>query len=116
MAVINAVVIAAAERRAEFATARVTGLTRGQVVGAALLESWAVTAVGVLLGAVAAAGSVLAMASALKGITGEAVIDLPWPVVGAVVAGAFLVVGATSVWTSVSATRATPVSLVAAKE
>ncbi|RZQ60376.1 FtsX-like permease family protein [Amycolatopsis suaedae] len=116
MAVINAVVIAAAERRAEFATARLTGLTRRQVVGAALLESWAVTAVGVLLGAVAAAGSVLAMASALGEITGEAVIDVPWPVVGAVVAGAFLVVGATSVWTSVSATRATPVSLVAAKE
>ncbi len=50
IAMVNAVVIAASDRRSEFAAARVTGLTRGQVVFAALAESLAVVAIGVLLG------------------------------------------------------------------
>ena len=52
--VVNSVVIAAAARRREFAEARVTGMTRGQVVRAALLESSAVTAAGLVLGGLAA--------------------------------------------------------------
>lgn len=110
VAVINAVVIAAAERKAEFAAARVTGLRRGQVVRTALLESWAVTAVGLLLGGLAAAGT-LAGISAVAGL-----VSVPWAALGLVVAGAFLVVGVTSVWTSVSATRIAPVRLVGARE
>jgi putative ABC transport system permease protein len=110
VAVINAVVIAAAERKAEFAAARVTGLRRGQVVRMALLESCAVTGVGLLLGALAAAGS-LAGISSVAGL-----VSVPWAVLAVVVAGAFLVVGVTSVWTSLSATRVAPVRLMGARE
>ncbi|GAB2987275.1 FtsX-like permease family protein [Amycolatopsis acidiphila] len=110
VAVINAVVIAAAERKAEFAAARVTGLRRGQVVRMALLESWAVTTVGVLLGALAAAGTLTGIASVAR------MVSVPWAVLGLVVAGAFLVVGVTSVWTGLSATRQAPVTLVGARE
>ncbi|WP_236793574.1 FtsX-like permease family protein [Amycolatopsis sp. GM8] len=110
IAVINAVVIAAAERKAEFAAARVTGLRRRQVVWMALLESWVVVAVGLLLGAVAAAGTVAGIASAVG------LVSVPWGMVGVVTAGSFLVVGVTSVWTSLSATRPAPVTLIGARE
>ncbi|WP_216212725.1 FtsX-like permease family protein [Amycolatopsis aidingensis] len=113
-AVINAVVIAAADRRAEFAAARLSGLTRGQVVRMAVLESATVTATGVLLGGVAAAGTLLGIRGALQRATGFGVVELPWPAVGALVTGAFLVVGLTSLWTARSATRRNPISLVGA--
>ncbi len=113
-AAINAVVIAAAARRAEFATARLSGLTRRQVVRMAVLESATVTAIGVGLGGVAAAGAILGMRGALERMTGSGVIDLPWMAIGALVAGAFLVTGLTSLWTARSATRTNPVSLVGA--
>ena len=53
--VVNSVVIGAAARRREFAEARVTGLTRGQVTRSALLESFGVTVSGLVLGGLAAA-------------------------------------------------------------
>ncbi len=116
IAVINAVVIAAAERRREFAAARVSGLSRGQVVRMALIESWAVSAIGVLLGGVAASLTMIGITSALQRITGLSVVDVQWALVAAVAAGAFVVVGLTSVWTTLPATRAAPVSLITARE
>ncbi|GHF61501.1 putative ABC transport system permease protein [Amycolatopsis bartoniae] len=110
VAVINAVVIAAAERKSEFAAARVTGLDRAQVVRMALLEAEVVAGTGVLLGLLAAAGSVAGLGSAVG------LVVVPWTVAVLVAAGAFLVVGVTSVWTSLSATRPAPVSLVGARE
>lgn len=116
IAVINAVVIAAADRRREFAAARVTGLSRGQVVRAALIESVAVTGIGLVLGGLASLTTLIGISSASARISGSAQLDLPLGVVGAVVAGAFLVVGGTSVWTSLSATRARPITLMGARE
>lgn len=114
LAVINAIMIAAAERKEEFAIARLAGLRRGQVVRAALIESWAVTAIGLVLGAAGAAASLLAIGSALDAIGGFATIVVPWPLVGAVVAGAFAIVGAASVLTSLTATRRRPVTFASA--
>ncbi|RBM16020.1 ABC transporter permease [Prauserella sp. PE36] len=116
IAVVNAVVIAAAERRREFAVARVSGLSRGQVVRMALVESWAVTAVGLLLGGVAAAGTLAGIAGATARISGVATVVVPWELLGLTVAGALLVVGGTNVWTTLAATRSRPVALVGAGE
>lgn len=116
IAVINAVVIAAADRRREFATARVSGLSRGQVVRAALIESSAVTAIGLLLGGLAALPTLLGVTAATASISGAAHLDVPLGLIAAVVAGAFAVVGCTSVWTSLSATRPRPVALIGARE
>ncbi|PXY27625.1 FtsX-like permease family protein [Prauserella muralis] len=116
IAVVNAVVIAAAERRREFAVARMSGLTRGQVVRLALLESWAVAAIGLVLGGLAGAGTWVGIGAATERIAGQSTIVVPWTLLGVVVAGALLVVGATSVWTAWSATRARPVSLAGAAE
>jgi putative ABC transport system permease protein len=116
LGVVNSVVIAAAARRREFASARTTGLTRGQVIRAALLESSAVTTAGLLLGAVAAAATFLSVATVTSAVTGVTTLALPWTMMFAIVAGAFLVTGVTSVLTSWSATRPTPISLLAARE
>jgi putative ABC transport system permease protein len=114
--VVNSVVIAGTARRREFAAARATGLTRRQVVWSALAESWAVTAIGVALGGLAAAGTLLAVLATTAAVTGTATVDVPWPLVFALVAGAFPVTGAASVLTTLAATRRSPVSLLAARE
>lgn len=108
--VINAVVIAAGERRREFAVARLTGFSRRQVVGSALLESAVVTVTGLLLGWLSA----LATLIGISGVAGTMVV--PWGIFWLTVLGAFVVVGATSVWTSLSATRAAPISLAGTRE
>ncbi|AXB47756.1 FtsX-like permease family protein [Amycolatopsis albispora] len=106
VAVVNAVVMAGAERGVEFAAARVTGLTRRQVVWMALIEAWAVTAIGLGLGCLTLAGV----------LVGMPVVAVPWRLLGFLAAGAFTAVGVTSVWTTLLATRPSPVSLVAARE
>jgi putative ABC transport system permease protein len=110
IAVINAVVMAAGERRREFAVARLTGFSRGQVVGSALLESAVVTVTGLVLGWLSA----LATLIGISGVAGTVV--MPWGIFWLTVLGAFIVVGATNVWTSLAATRATPISLAGARE
>ena len=114
--VVNSVVIAAAARRREFAEARATGMTRGQVVRAALLESTAVTAAGLVLGGLAAGLTFIAVLASTAEVTGSATLDLPWTVLGALAVTAFVVTGVTSVITSWSATRPAPVSLLGARE
>jgi putative ABC transport system permease protein len=108
--VINAVVIAAGERRREFAVARLTGFSRRQVIGGALLESSVVTVTGLLLGWLAA----LATLIGISGVAGTMVV--PWGIFWLTVLGAFVVVGATSGWTSLSATRPAPISLAGTRE
>ncbi|HEX5204691.1 MAG TPA: FtsX-like permease family protein [Actinoplanes sp.] len=114
--VVNSVVIGAAARRREFAEARITGLTRGQVIRSALLESSAVTVAGLLLGAVAAAGAILGAVNSTAAVTGRGTLTLPWALIGAVCAVALVVTGATSLITSWSATRRAPITLLAARE
>jgi putative ABC transport system permease protein len=116
LAVINAVVIAAADRKAEFATARVTGLDRGQVVRMALVEAGAVTTIGLVLGFLAASGTLIGIGTAVSRFTGHTEFDVPWGPLGLVTVGAFAVVGLTSVWTTLAATRTAPVRLVGARE
>ena len=108
--VINAIVIATGERRRELAIARLTGYSRGQVVASALLESTIVTGAGLLLGSLAAMATLIG----ISGVAGTLVI--PWGIVGLTIPAAFLAVGATSVWTTLAATRSAPIALVGARE
>ncbi|GAA5165390.1 MULTISPECIES: FtsX-like permease family protein [Amycolatopsis] len=114
--VVNSVVIATGERRREFATARVTGLTRGQVVRAALLESAAVTVAGLVLGLLAAAGTLVAALASTAAVTGSATAAVPWSLVAGVVVGAGVITGVSSLLASWSATRPSPVSLLRARD
>lgn len=116
IAMVNAVVISASDRRGEFATARVTGLTRAQVVRAALWEALAVVAIGLLLGALAAAGTVIGVVLAIRDMTGIVVVSPQWPLLGGLVLGATAIVGVSSVVTTLTATRTSAIRLVAARE
>lgn len=116
IAMVNAVVISASDRRNEFAAARVTGLTRGQVVRTALAESMGVVTIGLLLGTLAAAGTIAGVAFGVKDMIGISALSPPWALLGAVAAGATLVVAVTSVVTTLTATRTPPIRLVAARE
>jgi ABC-type antimicrobial peptide transport system permease subunit len=114
--VVNSVVIGAAARRREFAEARVTGLTRGQVVRSALLESAAVTGSGLLLGGLAAGATYLSVLAVTRAVTGDATLAPPWTLILVVSATALLVTSLTSVLTSWSATRGSTVAVLGARE
>ncbi|GGL59265.1 FtsX-like permease family protein [Planomonospora parontospora] len=113
IAVINAVVIAAAERRTEFAVARATGLSRSQVVRMAVIESAAVTLIGLLLGALVAAA---ALAGFYPGPAGVHVLSVPWPLLGLLIMASLAVTVTASALTALTATRPSPTALVAARE
>jgi putative ABC transport system permease protein len=116
IAMVNAVVIGAASRRAEFAIARLTGLSRAQVVRMALWESMAVVVVGVFLGGIAAAFTIGGVASGVSDVVGSRVLPLPWTMFGVLTLGAVVIVGTTSVLTTLAATRRSPIRAAAAKE
>ncbi len=111
-AAINAVVVAASNRRPEFGAARLAGLTRAQTVRMAVIESGAVAAIGIALGGVAASGTIIGMRGALQRMTGVGVVEIPWPAIGGLVGGAVLAVGLASVSTARAATRANPIDAV----
>ena len=116
IAMVNAVVIGAASRRAEFAIARLTGLSRAQVVRMALWESMAVVVVGVVLGGIAAAFTIGGVAAGVSDVVGSRVLPLPWTMFGVLTLGAVGIVGTTSVLTTLAATRRPPIRAAAAKE
>lgn len=109
IAMVNAVVISASARRGEFATARLTGLTRRQVVGMALFESLAVIVVGLLLGGLAAAATIWGISSGIGDLTGLTVVHVPWALLGALAAGAAFVVGTTTALAARAGTAAAPI-------
>ncbi|WP_157429855.1 FtsX-like permease family protein [Actinomadura oligospora] len=113
VAIVNAMVIAGTERRREFAVARLTGLSRRQVVQAALLEASGVTLIGVGLGLVVAFA---ALGGFLFGPSGTEILAVPWTLIVLIVLGAFGISSLTSVLTTRSATRPAPVTLAAARE
>ncbi|GIH97736.1 FtsX-like permease family protein [Planobispora siamensis] len=112
IAVINAVVIAAAERRTEFAVARATGLSRSQVVRMAVIESAAVTLIGLLLGTLVAAA---ALASFYPGPAGVHILSVPWTLLGLLIMASLAVTAVASALTALTATRPSPTALIAAR-
>ena len=116
IAMINAVVISTAPRRADFAIARLTGLSRKQVVAMALWESLTVVTVGVIVGAFAAGGTILAVTVAVSEIVGTQVTATPWALFGAVTVGGAAIVGLSSVLTTLAATRQSAIDVAGARE
>lgn len=113
---VNTVVMAAADRRRQFAAARVAGLTGPQVLAVAWLETSALAVIGLLLGALATAGTLTAMAATSASVSGSAIIGVPWPLAGAVALTVLLVTSLTALVSAWAATRPTPVSLLTARE
>ncbi|GAA0579411.1 FtsX-like permease family protein [Kribbella sandramycini] len=112
VAVVNAVIMSTADRRREFALARMAGLTRLQVIAVALVEAATVVVVGVLLGGLVAAA---ALAGIAAGPYGLAALAVPWRLLGLILVLALLVVGAAAAATAHQATKLRPVALLAAR-
>ncbi len=72
LSLVNAVAIGTAQRKREFAVARVTGASRRQVVSAAALESLGVSAIGVTLGSAVVAVCLLGVRHGIEGTLGRA--------------------------------------------
>ena len=109
IAIVNAVVIAASDRQVEFATGRLTGLSRGQVVGATLWESLLVVVIGVVPGGLAAAMTIAGASAAVSNIVGTRIISIPWLLMGAVTSGVIVLVSVSSVVTTLASTHQRPV-------
>ncbi|MGW2447865.1 FtsX-like permease family protein [Streptomyces sp. NPDC001675] len=116
LGIVNTVVMAVSDRRTNFAAARVTGFSRAQILVAAGLEAAAITAIGLFLGAVATAGTLIAMAGTAASATGTPTVGVPWALAAGVSAASLLVTAVTSVSTAWVATRRNPVRLLAARE
>jgi hypothetical protein len=116
VAVVNAIVMAAAERRREFALARMAGLTRTQVVLVALVESLTVVLIGVLLGCIVAAAALAGVATGTASTYGVVVVAIPWRLLALILGGSLLVVGSTAAGTAWAATKSQPISLLGGRE
>lgn len=116
VAIVNAVVVAGADRREEFAALRLTGLTRGQVIRVALAESGAVVAAGAMLGSMAAAGTAISMSAVVTALVDARVVAVPWVLWGVVVAAVTVAVGFATLLTATAMTRADPIAVAAARE
>jgi putative ABC transport system permease protein len=116
LSLVNAVAVGTAQRKREFAVARVTGASRRQVVAAAALESLGVGAIGVLLGSAVVAVCLLGVRHGIEASLGVPILEVPWTL-GCVLAVTALAAGAgTAAVAAWSATRTAPVRLVAARE
>ncbi|MFE1199529.1 FtsX-like permease family protein [Streptomyces olivaceoviridis] len=113
---VNTVVMAASDRRRQFAASRVAGLRRRQVLGAAWLETSAVAVIGLLLGGLATVGTLTAMAATSASVTGRPIVGVPWTLAGAVALAVLLLTSVTSLASTWAATRPSPVSLLTARE
>ena len=116
IAIVNTVVISAADRHQEFAIARLTGMSRTQVVRATLWESLTVTTAGVLLGTAVAAATVLGVTAAVSDIVGTRVTATPWSLLAITTTAAAALVSITSVLTSLAATRQPPIAVAATRQ
>jgi putative ABC transport system permease protein len=116
MAVINATVIAGTGRRREHALARLSGLTRAQVVATTALEALIVTATGLTLGILVVASAFAGIAMAARRSVDAAVVEIPWPLAGATIVGTLALATFVSAAVSSLVTRTRPIVLAAARE
>ncbi|WGL52458.1 ABC transporter permease [Nocardioides sp. BP30] len=113
--VVNSIAIAASDRRREYAAMRAAGLTRGQTLRTAVLETWMVVIAGLVLGIAAAAATAAAAGVTTRHLTGTVALVVPWPLLGATAATVLGVTGAAGLWTAWSATRDRPVVVLQAR-
>ncbi|WP_404373332.1 FtsX-like permease family protein [Kytococcus sedentarius] len=78
ISVLSTIAMAGAQRRAEFATLRLAGVTKRQIRQAAVLEAGTSAVIGLGLGAVAAVLSLVGLWAATARVYGAPVIAIPW--------------------------------------
>jgi putative ABC transport system permease protein len=116
LSMVNAVAIGTAQRRREFAVARLTGASRRQVVVATVLEAMGVAAIGLVLGALVVALCLVGLRHGTDVLLGVPVLVVPWGLALGLTAAALVASAATAAAASWSATRLAPVRWVASRE
>lgn len=116
LSVVNAVALGAAARRRELAVARIAGMSRAQVVRTCVLESAAVTGIGLVLGGVVTATCLYGVRRGMEAMLGQPVLAVPWGVLGLLAVVSLAAVSLTCAVATWMATRPQPVHLVAARE
>jgi putative ABC transport system permease protein len=117
MAVVNAVVIAGTGRRREHAIARLSGLTRTQVVATSALEAAITIITGLLLGLVVVASAILGIALAARRSVGSPVIEIPWALLTATTLGSLgIAVGISALVAALVTGTTSPITIAAARE
>jgi putative ABC transport system permease protein len=87
----STLLMSASGRRSELALLHKTGATRRQIVWFAAAESLVLTVLGIVLSAVVSCLVLGCLYLALAGEVGSVSIVLPWPLVGAILAGCVLI-------------------------
>lgn len=116
MAVVNAIVIAGTGRRREHAIARLSGLTRSQVVATTAVEALITTITGLLLGLIIVASAIIGIALAARRSVDATVVEIPWTLLVSTTLGTIAVSVTVSASVSYLVTRTSPITLAAARE
>lgn len=116
ISVLSTVAMAGAQRRAEFATLRLAGVSTGQTRRAAVLEAGAAALIGLALGAGAAVLALVGLWVATARVYGDPVVAIPWALLGglSLLLGAFVALVADR--STCAALRVPPVQALGARE
>ena len=112
LGIVNTLTLSVIERRQEIGMLRAVGTQRRQIRTMITLESVQMTVYGALLGVVLGLGLGWAFLTVLeaKGLT---TIAVPWPLIGTVLAGSFLVGLIAAVWPAGRAAKTPPLDAIA---
>jgi putative ABC transport system permease protein len=116
MAVVNAIAMAGTGRRREHAVARLSGLTRAQVVATTALEATVTTITGLLLGLIVVASAILGIALGARRSVGSTVVEIPWTLLIGTMLGSLGIAVGTSALVALLVTRTSPISVAAASQ
>jgi putative ABC transport system permease protein len=111
IAIANTLVMATAARRREFATLRLSGASRGQVLRMIGLEAGLVTGLATVLAAAVVAASALGLRAGLASVAPAVHVVVPWSLLGPIAAGCLLTALAASLAPAALALRRRPVEL-----
>jgi hypothetical protein len=116
IAMVNATIIATSARTVEFGVARLTGMSRMQVVCMTLVELMVVVLIGVTLGLLAAGGAIASTLLGVSHIVGESVFTTPSELIAGVSVAATIIIGAATAISATVATRRSPIAVAAIRE
>lgn len=116
ISVLSTVAISIGQRRSEFATLRLSGMTRRQVQGAVVAETLSATLIGLFLGAVAAVTALFGLWVATFRAYGSPVIAIPWTLLASITVLTMALTAGTAIASTRSALRVSAVRAVGSPE
>jgi putative ABC transport system permease protein len=116
ISVLSTLAIAIGQRRSEFATLRLSGLRKSQIMQTTVLEALASTMIGLVLGAIAAVLALVGLWGATARVYGAPVIAIPWGLLAMITVLVAALTTATSLISTRSALKPAPVQALGTNE